>query len=196
MRRVVFGSEISQRSKSEMFSATDLIRAGNKWRVEQGMSPFTLAVWHRSKTTQEFLHAMEEKFGKVIIKGRGKGHHTWVHPYVFIDIALAISPAMRVEVYGWLNDFLLKYRNDSGDSYKRMCGALWINHRKSRQFKDEIIDIARRIKRQCGVVDWQSATEDQLRLRDKIHDQIALAVDITSSNDKAIKIVFDRLESQ
>ena len=36
MKRELFGHEISQKSKSEFFSATDLSKAGNEWRRSNG----------------------------------------------------------------------------------------------------------------------------------------------------------------
>jgi hypothetical protein len=34
---------------------------------------------------------------------------------------------LKIEVYSWLFDKLIKYRNNSGDSYKKMAGALFEN---------------------------------------------------------------------
>ena len=40
MKRILFGHEISQKSKSELLSATDLVKAGNAWRVSNGFPEF------------------------------------------------------------------------------------------------------------------------------------------------------------
>ena len=113
IKREIFGKEISQKSKSEMFSATDLVRAGNQWRLLKGLEPFHMSEFLRRKTTVEFISSIEKKHGKAIISGKGRGSHTWVHPYLFIDIALAISPDLKIEVYEWIYDSLIKYRNIS-----------------------------------------------------------------------------------
>ena len=55
MKRLLFGEEISQKSKSTFFSATDLVKAGNKWRISEGLSPFKYSEWLRNKKTQEFI---------------------------------------------------------------------------------------------------------------------------------------------
>ena len=92
MQRDLFGMPISQKSKTEFFSATDLVKAGNRWRMINGLTPFNEKAWMQNKGTQEFIAELESKFGKVKISARGRGQHTWIHPLLFIDMALAISP--------------------------------------------------------------------------------------------------------
>lgn len=188
MKRQLFGHDVSQKSQSEYLSATDLERVGNIWRRENGLPDFSLNIWLRSKGVHEFISALEKKTGgKVKINSKGKGQHTWIHPYLFIDMALAINPELKVEVYGWLKDYLLKYRNDSGDSYKLMSGALYTNSSSPSTFQIEIKRHCEVIKEACGVEDWNRATEDQLKLRDKIHNNIYLLCDILRDNDVVVK---------
>ena len=118
MKRELFGMDISQKSKTEFFSATDLVKAGNKWRINNGLEIFHLDVWLQNKSTKEFIAELEKQFGVIKINSKGKNQHTWVHPFLFIDMALAISPTLKIQVYSWLMDALLKYRNESGDSNK------------------------------------------------------------------------------
>jgi hypothetical protein len=187
MVRELFGCEISQKSKSEFFSATDLVRAGNRWRISQGMQPFDMSAWFSQSSTKEFIASLEDKFGQVKMAGRGRGNHTWVHPYLFIDMALAISPTLKIEVYGWIYDHLLQYRNNSGDSYKKMCGALYESYPNKAQFPRFIMSVADKIKSTIGASNWQDTSEKALKLRDKIHENIALLSDILPHED-AIRI--------
>lgn len=187
MKRELFGCQISQKSKTEMFSATDLVAAGNKWRVSNGLPFFNLAAFFQNKSTKEFVSMLEDKYGVVKINSRGKGVHTWVHPLLFIDIALAISPQLKIEVYEWLFDHLLRYRNESGDSYKKMSGALFIKHGNKTVFPRYIQSVAEQIKVACGVKDWQSARESDLKKRDRIHESIALLCDVLPV-DEAVRI--------
>lgn len=186
MKREMFGEQISQKSKSEMFSATDLVRAGNKFRKENGMINFNLSQFLNQPNIKVFIDHLGNKFGCSLIKGRGRGSHTWVHPYLFIDIALAISPDLKIEVYEWIYDSLIKYRNDSGDSYKKMCGALWNNCTNKSTFSDGIKKTAELIKKYCQVDDWNTANESQLELRDKMHENISLLCDVLRDNNKAV----------
>lgn len=196
MKRELFGSEISQHSKTEMFSATDLVKVGNKWRAMNDMPAFTMKSWLQNKSTQEFIDELEEKYGKGNIKksARGKGTHTWVHPLLFIDMALAISPKLKIEAYEWMFDNLIKYRNESGTGYKKMCGALYAHATNKTSFPSYIQFVAEKIRLACNVNDWNTATEDQLRKRAKMHDSIALLADVLNNNDEAVRIAILKAE--
>lgn len=190
IKRQLFGKEITQRSKSEMFSLTDLAIAGNQYRVSNNMSIFDLKEYLRRPSTLEFIKALEKKTGeKVLITRKSKGQHVWGHPYLMIDFALAISPELKVEVYGWLHDFLIRYRNLSAVSYKKMAGALWENTSKDhRNFGKYMAKVALKIQDNCKVKDWNVATQDQLELIDKVHDRIALLCDVLRDNDQAVEL--------
>lgn len=188
MKRELFGSEVRQSNQTEFISANDIVRAGDRWRLANNMQFFNFQGWLNTQGTKDFIKALEKEFGKVIIAKRGQHGGTWVHPYLAIDLALAISPTLKIEVYKWLHDELLKYRNFSGNSYKKMAGALWARTTNKRNFQPLMVDIANKIKLACQVQDWESATEDQLRLRDKIHNNIALLAEVMNNNDEAIRL--------
>ena len=188
MKRELFGVEISQKSKSELFSATDLVKAGNKWRIKNDLDIFSIKKWLSRKSTKEFIKELNEEYPVVIIRATGKNRHTWVHPFLFIDLALSINPKLKIEVYKWLYDELLKYRNSSGDSYKKMAGALYLNSSNKSVFHRRIKGYANAIKDACGVEDWEHATTYQLELRNKIHNNIALLCDVLKNNDDAVRI--------
>jgi hypothetical protein len=188
MKRELFGGVISQKSKSEYFSATDLVKAGNKWRISKDMQPFDMNDWFNLKSTKEFISELEKEYGIVKISAKGRGQHTWIHPFLFMDMALSISPELKIKAYQWLYDCLLKYRNDSGDSYKKMCGALYITETNKSLYTQNICKVANRIKFECNVKDWQTATEEQLKLRDKIQDNISLLSDIIKDRENLIDI--------
>lgn len=196
MKRNIFDCDISQRSDNGYFSASDLVKAGNKWRVNNNKEIFNLNNWLKSTSTKEFIKQLELEYGKVKINSTGKGNHTWVHPFLFIDIALAISPELKISVYTWIYDNLIKYRNESGDSYKKMCGALFITQSNKSEFTKDIVKIANIIKSSCNVTDWQEATEKQLKLRDKIHEYIALFSDIIRERNNLIEIAIKKAKEE
>jgi len=187
MKRMLFDSEVRQQSKTEFFSATDLVRAGNEWRAKNGMTDFNLSGFLKNgKKTNEFIKELEIKYGKVVDITQGRNGGTWVHPLLFIDIALAIDPKLKIEVYEWLFDNLIRFRNDSGDSYKEMSMALWGRLGNKREFSKYITRVANYIRKSCGVKDWESATEEQLKLRDKIHNSIKTLAGVLTSPDQAV----------
>lgn len=196
MKRNFMEAEISQRSDNGFFSATDLMRIGNKWRVNNNLQIIDMNDWFNNKGAKEFISLLESEYGKVKISGRGRGIHTWVHPYLFIDMALAINPELKLKVYEWIYDSLIKYRNDSGDSYKKMTGALWNTQENKSTFSKDITAIANKIKLFCEVTDWQEATEKQLNLRDKIHEYISLLSDIIRDRDNLLDISFERAKKE
>jgi hypothetical protein len=85
-------------------------------------------------------------------------------------------------------DNLIKYRNDSGLSYNKMCGSLYKKYSAKSVFYKYIENVADKIRLACNVKDWETATEQQLKLRDKIHDNIALLSDVLANVDDAVKI--------
>ena len=190
MKRMLFGQEVRQQSKTGMFSATDLRSIGNNWRRQNGLPDFNMGVYLKTKSTRAFIEELEKKYGSVIVAGKGKGRNsnTWVHPLLFIDIALAINPKLKIEVYEWLFDNLLEFRNDSGDSYKDMCGALWVRIPNKQSFPAYIVKVANYIQQACNVKDWQSATPEQLKLRDKIHNSIKTLTSVLQSTDEAVRL--------
>ena len=189
MKRELFDVQISQKSKSEFFSATDLKKAGDRWRYDNDMSPFNMSGWLKQASTKEYINELERKIGKPALSiTRGRNGHTYVHPLLFIDMALAISPTLKVEMYDWLFDNLIKFRNTSGDSYRRMSGALWAKTLNKQKFSDEIADTARRIRDSIGVENWQEASEKHLKIRDEMHRNIALLAEVMNNNREAIRL--------
>ncbi len=196
MKRNLFGSEISQHSKTEMFSATDLARVGNAWRIANNLPPFTMKSWLNNKSTKEFISELESKYGEGNIRkaARGRGTHTWFHPLLFIDMALAISPKLKIETYEWLFDNLIKFRNEGGDSYKAMCGALFVRASSKTAFPHYVASVANKIRIACHVDDWQTATVEQLDMRKKLHNDIALLADVLNNNEQAVRIAITKIK--
>lgn len=189
MKRTLFGSEIRQQSKTGYFSANDLILAGNKFRIINELPFIKLQDYLNKPATKEFIKELESNISDKAKKAsRGKYATTWIHPFLFIDLALLISPKLKIEVYSWLYDELLKYRNYSGDSYKKMTGALWENCNNKSKFHQGVRSTANIIKSAVGVKNWEEANEHQLRTRDKIHENIALLCDVLRDNNQAVKI--------
>lgn len=193
MSRELWGMEIRQKSKTEYFCASDLVNAGNKWRISQGKKIFNYTQWLKNPSTKEFIKVLENDIKeKVIIKGKQKNSLSWIHPFLFIDLALAISPELKLEAYKWLYDSLLKYRNQSGDSYKKMCGALYLTQSNKSVFANDMKELANKIKKECNVNDWEHATEEQLQLRDRIQNNIALLSDILQDRENLYAVAIKK----
>lgn len=173
LTRQMFDMPIRQKHKSQAFCATDLVKAGNKFRISQGLSPFDLQVYYQLKGTKEFIVEIEAKYGWAKYSTKGKYASAWVHPLLFIDIALALHPKLKLEAYEWMMDELCQYRDNSGDSYKKMCGVLWHICTNKQSFPDHIKDVATQIKKACHADDWNTADKRQLAMRDSIQEDIS-----------------------
>lgn len=194
LKRVFLTGEVRQKSKSGLFCATDLVMIGNKKRRELMKDKFNLYQHLKTKNVLNFINELHFQFPNEVIiekKGKGAGAQTWVHPLLFIDIALSIDPKVKIQVYNWLQDELLKYRNDSGDSYKKMVGCLYERTTDKTNFSKHIQEIAKGIKTVLKVKNWEKATEEQLKKRDKIHDNIILLSSALRDVNQVIRLAVE-----
>ncbi len=201
MKRELLGQTIRQRSKSEHLSGTDLLAIANKWRSDNGMAKFNMPMWLKTSSTEAFIEELQkESDDPVVIVGRGRNGGTWLHPLLFIDMALAIHPKLKVEMYSWIKDSLLIDRKSSGISYKLMSGALHDNHQNTASFGRYIKGVARKIQRYCGVGEgpdvWQTASIEQLKERDRVQLLIAKVAESTGDNELAMSVAFHELKAQ
>lgn len=189
--RELFGEIVEQRTQDSFFNLTNLVKAGNIWRSSNKMILFNFSAYLKSKQTTEFIQTLEGKYGKVIVKSRSKNEKTWGHPLLFIDLALAISPALKVEVYEWIMDLLVRYRCESADSYVVLCGVLYQHATDKANFNKNMPKVANMIKIECGLdddMDWNRASEAQLIKRERIHSNIIGLCGVLKDANKAIKL--------
>ena len=117
-----------QRTKDGMFNATNLIQ---QWNDANGSNK-ELKDYFDLKSTQEFIKAFNdsenlhgENLPYVKSKARAdRGGGTWMHPLIFIDFAMWINPAFKLQVLKFVQDQMLKYRDEAGDAYKEMSSAI------------------------------------------------------------------------
>lgn len=188
MERALFGSKVRQRSDNGFFNLTDLERIGNAYRLSNNLPMMRLSSYLSNQETKEFISELESRFGVVKIANRGRGSGTWGHPLLFIDMALSMHPSLKIEVYEWIKDELIKYRNDSGDSYKNMCGAIITRLSNKSNFRQYVKKVAIIIRIACKVKSWETATEDQLKLRDRTQDVITLYTKVLTNPNDCVRL--------
>jgi hypothetical protein len=189
MKRDFFGSLIQQRSHSELFCANDIMLIGNGFRSKHGLPAKVMAAYFDLQETRELIEQIKWEFNlepesiKTVTRGRNGG--TWIHPLLFVDLAMWINPEFKVKVLKWVLDGLMESRDNSGDSFKAMNAAIKENY--PNQATAEIyIKIAGVISRACGVYEigadrWQLATKEQIERRDRIHVRIATYADVVDN---------------
>jgi hypothetical protein len=125
---------IRQESKYQFFNATDLLNAYNKAhgedkRMQNYLDNESTKRYLNALTADESLNSSKEsELGDSFITSkRGKFGGTWMHPYLFIDFAMWLSPEFKVTVIRWVYDNLIKLRNECGDTFKEVNETLFEN---------------------------------------------------------------------
>ena len=185
-----------KKNKTGFFNVADIERFGNAHRLENGLQIQKATDYFRRPATKEFLKELEKEYGEIQTGGRGRGKEKWVHPFIFIDLALWYSPELKVKVYQWIYDNLTVMRDNSGESYKRMTEAVFNNCDLKGRAGVVIPQIARFIYNVVGVSGsekWETATEEQLKLRDEIQTAITTASYFTSDINEILSKVSEKV---
>ena len=85
-------------------------------------------LWSKSTNAENQIDI--KKKGRMTINGKTPDK-VWMHPFLFIDFAMWISPSFKYDVIKFVYDELINYRNEAGDAYGEM--AITIVMRKFRQ---------------------------------------------------------------
>jgi hypothetical protein len=132
LQRPMNGLQIRQNSGNQFFNATDLIDLYNKQKGEEKRIQHYLD----NESTKRFLIALAAAENQnsrnsgdfengLLETKRGKNGGTWMHPYLFIDFAMWLSPEFKVTVIRWVYDNLIKLRHAAGDSFKEVNEAIF-----------------------------------------------------------------------
>ena len=183
---------IRQRTKDSFFALNDIVLLCDHWLFVQKntIRRFDIHQYLRLDSTKEFIKELENRIGgDPYIKGV-KNKTGWVHPFLMLDILLWANPKFKVEVYSWLNDFLIQNRINSGDSYVRMCGVLYKYSTQKSQFNIAIRMIGKQIKDFIGVSEWNKASQEQLKRRDELQSFIADLAETLQNSKEAVRLGF------
>lgn len=127
MKRNLNGVNILQDSQNEFFNANDLLAL---YSSVTGRSEKRITQYLALESTKEYLSALvsqnqNNKDSCYYKTKRGKNGGTWMHPYLFIDFAMWLSPEFKANCIKWIYDNLIKLRNETGDSFKEVNEALF-----------------------------------------------------------------------
>ncbi len=76
-----------------------------------------------------------------------------------------------------------------------MSSALFVRFKNARKFPFFIQEVALSIKDNCGVKDWQTATELQLKQRDSIHKSVKLLSRVLTDTNQILRIAFEEAKT-
>jgi hypothetical protein len=194
MERQMMGMPIRQNHKTKMFNANDLHKLANEHRAVEGLKPKQLAQYFLLDSTSDLIReiCLTEviRLDDAKKSARGKDGGTWIHPILFVDLAMWYSPKLKVRIINWVIDGLMELRDESGESFKRMNKTLTNIFPNEFNSPMQFIKASRAVSSACGVGDgpdkWQKATRDQLKMRDSIQSNIELIADLCANAGECI----------
>lgn len=171
--------KVYQRTGDGKFCATELLR---QWNKANGNNQKIVADYLRLKETKEFVKALMEEpefkdgnshllenadykdFPKsIIVVTRGKNGGTWMTPLMFLDFAMWLNPAFKVKVLKFVQDEMIKFRNEAGDNYREMAAA--VQRIVSRDFMPTAI------KKVGEALNWIVFNQHEKMMRNKSGDE-------------------------
>ena len=200
MIRNFLGKEVRQNHLNGYFNLTDFAKIANEFRKQEGMSKKQTAHYIELESTKEFMFQLAYEEDILVkdlwISKRGKNGGTWVHPIVFIDVAMWFNPKLKVKVLRWVYDELISARDEGGESYKELMSELTQKFPEIKQNPIWYKRISRTIYRICGLDKndpdrWNKASVTQLKKRDKVHNQLLLLKDTQETIGDLLTYIFN-----
>ena len=126
--------DVIQRTSDGMFNATNLVRQWNNTHPEEKRDIDNF--WKSTNLDKLMSEVAENELNfksvdftelknALSVTSRGKQNGgTWMHPILFIKLAMYLSPRFEYHVLRFVSDELIKYRNEAGDAYKEMSSAV------------------------------------------------------------------------
>lgn len=131
--------KVLQRTSDGFFNASALLDVWNNGNTEKKAEYFL-----NMDTTQSLIDEIKKREGNSFSGGfslksnfqvvtrskqkqKGKGRPKdvlYMHPVLFIDFAMWLSPKFRYDVIKFCYDKMVEYRKDAGDAYRRMSEAV------------------------------------------------------------------------
>jgi len=140
--------QIKQRSDNRFLCATDLLKIHNENR-DLHENEKILADYYKLNSTKDIMKEILQDVNmenslylsteelKCVKKGKFGG--TYLHPYLFIDFAMWLSPRFRLQAIKWVHDRLIDLRHVVGDEYKELTSAVqkYLETPDYRRYKEE-----------------------------------------------------------
>ena len=204
MEREIMGVTVRQNHKTKMFNANDLHKVACHHRKAEGLAARQIGQYFDLDATKELLKevCLTEVIKLEDVKKSSKGKHggTWIHPIIFIDMAMWYSPKLKVRIINWVLDGLMELRDESGESFKRMNKTLARNYPSEFESPLSFIKVSKAIAEACNVGTgenkWQKASKEQLGLRTSIQDNIELIADLCPNSGECLNKAISKAKSK
>lgn len=207
------GIKVQQNHKTRMINATEFLERWNSSHVDainvEGNQRVIIRENHVFKSLDNFkrLEGFDRYLAKVselenipvdklIVSKRGKYGGTWVHELVFIKMLRWLSPEFEAVGDKILQNKILEYRDNSGESYKALCKAM--DEQGLIQDNFDYARVAKLIALAClGTAErgqWNIASTEQLQHRQNIETFLTQAIE--SGFIKDINTLLNYINSQ
>lgn len=197
IQRQLMGCCIRQDYRSGFFCINDLRKMTNTYMENKGHLLAMHAAYIKAEKTQEFINELiiEEDIANPIKLKGGINAGTWVHPLIFLDYVIWLNPKLKVKTYKWVDDNLVLYCDKSRDSYKELTWAMMkqFPNLKPKDLSMFIKSTAYAIKEVLNVDDWNTATELQLKYRNKIQQNMKLLIRAGINIQKAFDLAIEQI---
>ena len=179
--------------KTAMGNLADVFSIGNRYRILSGKSPANITLFCSNSSTQEFLDSVAKRLNVdkstlLYTVGRGKNSRVVANIFLIIYAAEYLSPDFHVEVIDtFINSKLLSWRDDSGDHFKGLNEE--IKSAAENMFgkpahQGHFITMAKIINARIGdSIDWNTATAEQLKERDRIEVGLCTIIKLGLARD-------------
>lgn len=177
---------LSIEHKTAMGNLADVFAIGNKHRILAGKSPANITHFCNAVGTQEFLDSVAkrlsvEKSTLLYTVGTGKKARVMANIFLIIYAAEYLSPDFHVEVIDtFINSKLLSWRDESGDHFKGLNEEIKNSAENllgKPAHQGHFITIAKIVNSRVGdKIDWNTATAEQLKERDRIETGLCTVI--------------------
>lgn len=145
--RELYGVTIRQDTKTQFLSVTDLQEAYTRARIERGWNEKRISnILSNNESAERIYYILEKqgviktgfpafieevknkslvdvlkKYGVYKTTGARGNKHVSCNPYIWVLLALELSPEIYATVVMWLTDNLIINRIEAGDKYNALC---------------------------------------------------------------------------
>ncbi|AUR89911.1 HNH endonuclease [Vibrio phage 1.134.O._10N.222.52.B8] len=181
----MFGEKIEY-NEIGFISLTKFSKSVNADRAINGKSPWNYKAYLQSKTTKKFTSELKERYGEIYIPARGRGQQTWIHPLLFVDLAINAAPSLNVQSYDWMISHITDSYTELSPKDK-MVGALysrWQNRTTFQSFLESVVsDISSRCKGEVDSVYLEVASLCSVMTDPSIAVRVAIARHIEKNTE-------------
>ena len=178
---------------TKMGKLNDVLAIGNSYRKTKGLREITLEEYLRRANTWEFIIEVEQKYGKTtnweipslekdeknrivysslmkkfsVIKsqrgGKPENRGVWANLQIMLDLAIYLSPTLRLEMIDiFINQKLLQLRDIGGDSFKEFNKIVdTLPDRVGKNNMGIYIQVATKIRKKLEILDTKGYNEKE-----------------------------------